>query len=345
MKVEERVINFLERYNYDVNSYIPLNQFNSLIKELLGGVSDLPYLLQSSKMSKPPRPTDSITFYDIFPIVCTKCDKESVTSPIEMMESIMKNNTVCPHCMEKIKKETEAKIKEQQEKLEEKMFQRQLGVKVENDISEEERGYFTIDKRGNYKFVEDENEVFVNNKKKVYYQNEAAGSIEESIIPGYFNEDGQFVEGTKPITKIAKEQKVENIRRRYVPKRNENAEIEHVVKGDSSQGQEFYGEKYSNEDLNEARQLQRSKERELELKKAKYQKYKEDGANVIEFNNTYDPNQFKRAEMESGSDELSEVLKQNAPKIEQISESEDENEILRKLKQEGVESSKRTIPE
>lgn len=353
MKIEDRVIKFLEKYELDVDSFITLTSFNSLVKEALGNVTDLPYLLQSSKMPKPLKAIDSITFYDIFPIVCTKCDKESVTSPIEILESILANNTACPYCLEKRNQEAERKIEEQQAKLEEKMMQRQMGIKVETDIDEEEKGYFNVNRRGQYEFVKDDNESFVNNKRKTYYSNESGGSINESIIPGYIDEDGNFREGVKPASVKAKELNKEGMlrrRARYIPKRNSNNEIEHVLSGDSSEGQEFYGDRRSNNELNEALKMRRAKETEMRLKRAQYSKYKEGEANVVEFNDVSnsrdDLDRFHRAKVTSSTEEMKDILQKEAPKVEIAEQSDDENEILSSLKNgNGVEASKRTIPE
>lgn len=348
--LEDRVINFLNKYDLDLDGFIRLTDFNSLVREL-SGKTDLPYVLLHSKMGEDKKAEDYISFYDTLPILCNNCEKESVSSPIEILESLIAENVCCVYCLEKIQKEKKEKVQKQKEALKEKQLQQHLGVKTIDDDGET-RGYFAFDKKGNYKFVENESEVFTSDKKKVYYDNAGSGTIEEDVVSGYLDEDGKFVEGQKPPTVKMKEVRFQDPnqkKQRYVPKRNADNEIVHVISGDSSDGEQSYNynqEPISREDVNILRKLQREKEEQMRIKREKYQSHAKSEASDVQEDESSKLKQFERAEYSSVGNELAEAIKDQTPTTENSEGmTEDDLKLLHQVKENVVEKSTRVIPD
>ena len=348
--LEDRVINFLKKYDLDLDGFIRLTDFNALVREL-NGKSDLPYVLLYSKMEEYKSAEDYISFYDTLPILCNVCEKESVSSPIEILESLIAENVCCGICLERIQKEKKEKVQKQKESLKEKQLQQHLGVRTIDDDSET-RGYFALDKKGNYKFIENENEVFSSEKRKVYYDNAGAGTIEEDVVSGYLDADGKFVEGAKPPTikmKEVREQNPNQKKQRYVPKRNAENEIEHVLSGDSSDGEEQYNynpNPISRDDLEVLKKLQRDKEEQMRIKREKYHAHINTETPIIEENDSAKLKQFERTEYTSASNELAETIKSQTPSTENSEGmTEEDLKLLHKAKENVSEKSIRVIPD
>lgn len=348
--LEDRVINFLKKYDLDLDGFIRLTDFNALVRDLTGK-SDLPYVLLHSKMGEDKSAEDYISFYDTLPILCNVCEKESVSSPIEILESLIAENVCCAICLERIQKEKKERVQKQKEVLKEKQLQQHLGVRTIDDDSET-RGYFALDKKGNYKFVENESEVFASDKRKVYYDNAGAGTIEEDVVAGYLDEDGKFVEGSKPPIVKIKEVRAQNPnqrKQRYVPKRNAENEIEHVLSGDSSDGEEQYNYNQtpmSREDINILKKLQRDKEEQMKIKREKYHAHANTEAPATEGNDADKLKQFERAEYASASNELVETIKAQTPSTENSEGmTEEDLKILHQTKENVSEKSTRVIPD
>lgn len=328
MKIEEKVIQYLDKWGLDPDSLIQLINFHSMVKELSGGVSDLPYTLLRTKMTKPINASDKISFYDILPIICRTCGTESIVSPLEILESLLSYGVSCPTCLEKKVAETKKKMEEQELLLKQKQLEKYIGVKVEALPEEETKGYFKVDKRkGTYSFIENTSEVFLNNTKKSYFDNIGGGSIEDVVEKGYLDDDGNFVKGTKAPKIKKREEPLVRKAGRYIPKRAEPEEIEHIVSGDSTTGDRYY----SNPDPNEVSEYMRNrrlKEEEMSLKRSQYHLSKEGGIPTIENNVTYDRSAYERREFKSATAETQKAIRQEEPKVERLDRLTNEDQAI-----------------
>lgn len=332
MKIEEKVIQYLDKWGLDPDSLIQLISFHSMVKELAGGVSDLPYTLLRTKMTKPINATDKISFYDILPIICRKCGTESLVSPLEIIESLISHGVSCPNCLEKKIIETKKKMEEQELLIKKKQLEKYIGVRVEEVPEEETKGYFKVNKRnGTYQFIENTSEVFLNNTKKNYYDNIGGGSIEDVVERGYLDEDGNFVKGTKMPKVHKREEPLVRKAGRYIPMRAEPEEIEHIVTGDSTTGDRYY----SNPDPGEVSEHMRNmrlKEEEMSLKRSQYYMSREGGSVTPENTKNYDRSAFERREFKSATSETQEAIRREEPKVERLDKlTNEDREIMESI--------------